>query len=155
MNSALIPRFLDLAPIDFFLVALRYTLLDQRSLDVELPQCAKQGCGIVVGGAFNSGVLASGAVSGAKYDYAEAPSEILERVSRIEAICQRHAVSLIAAALQFPLGHPLVASVIAGAVTPTQVSQNVEAMRHRIPMDFWEELKREGLLRADAPVPAD
>jgi D-threo-aldose 1-dehydrogenase len=150
----MIPRFLDLAQIDFFLVALRYTLLDQRSLDIELPQCAKRGCGVVVGGAFNSGVLASGAVVGAKNDYADAPSEILERVSRIEAVCRRHAVSLIGAALQFPLGHPLVASVIAGAITPTQVYQTVDAMRHRIPMDFWEELKKEGLLRADAPVPA-
>jgi D-threo-aldose 1-dehydrogenase len=149
----MMPRFLDLFDIDFFLVAMRYTLLDQDTLDIELPRCAERGVGIVIGGVFNSGILASGAVPGAKYDYVDATPEMMERVGRMEAVCARHRVPLAAAALQFPLFHPSVASVIPGAVTPAQVRQNVAAMSHPIPADLWAELKREKLLRADAPVP--
>jgi D-threo-aldose 1-dehydrogenase len=151
----MMPRFLDLFDIDFFLVAMRYTLLDQRSLDVELPRCAERGVGVVIGGVFNSGILASGAVPGAKYDYEDATAEVMERVRRVEAVCRRHDVPLVAAALQFPLGHPSVASVIPGAVTPAQVKQNLAAINRPIPADLWAELKHEKLLRADAPVPGD
>jgi len=148
-----IPRYLDLFDIDFFLIAMRYTLLEQEVLDSEFPQCAKRGVGVVIGGTYNSGILATGAVPHAMYNYSPASPEILERVRRIEAVCKRHATPLAAAALQFPLGHPIVASVIPGAISRAQVAQNLAAFRHPIPADLWAELKHEKLLRADAPVP--
>ncbi len=152
-EPGMIPRLLDRMELDFFLVALPYTLLEQAVLDTEFPRCAAAGVGIVIGGVFASGILATGAVPGAKLNYADAPPEALARVARIEAVCARHGVPLPAAALQFPLGHPSVAAVIPGAVAPEQVARNVAAFRHAIPADFWAELKHAGLLRADAPVP--
>jgi D-threo-aldose 1-dehydrogenase len=149
----MMPRFLDLMDIDFFLVALPYTLLDTDVLDSEFPLCVKRGVGFVIGAPFASGILATGAVAGARYRYADATAEIVARVKRIEAVCARHAVPLAAAALQFPLGHPSVASVIPGALLPEHVGRNVATFRHAIPADFWSELKHEGLLRVDAPVP--
>lgn len=149
----LIPRFLDLGDIDAFLIAMPYTLLDQGVLDAEFPACEERGIGFVVGAVFASGVLAKGPVAGAKYAYADAPDAILEKTRRIQAVCERHGVPLAAAALQFPLGHPSVASVIPGASSPAQQARNIEAFRHPIPADLWAELKHEGLLRADAPEP--
>ncbi len=111
-----IPRFLDAFDIDFFLLAMRYTLLETDVLDEEFPRCAERGVGIVVGGGYNSGILATGAIPGAMYNYKPAGPEILDRVAKIEAVCKRHGVSLAAAALQFPLGHPIVASIIPGAI---------------------------------------
>lgn len=150
----LIPRFLDLFDMDFFLVAMPYTLLHQEVLHEEFPRCVERGVGFVIGAVFSSGILATGAVPGAHYNYAPAPPDILERVRRIEAVCARHGVPLAAAALQFPLGHPNVASVIPGASRPAQVERNVAAFRHPIPGDLWAELKAEGLLCEDAPVPS-
>lgn len=149
----MIPRFLDLIDVDFFLVALPYTLLDQQVLDSEFPRCAEKGVGFVIGAVFGSGILATGAVQGARYAYAPAAPEMLAKVARIEAVCTRHGVPLAAAALQFPLGHPSVASVIPGGLSPEHVRQNVAAFRHTIPSELWAELKHEGLLRADAPMP--
>jgi D-threo-aldose 1-dehydrogenase len=149
-----LPRFLDLFDMDFFLLAMRYTLLEQEVLDDEFPRCEERGVGIVVGGSYNSGILATGAVPGAMYNYAPAGPEILERVRKIEAVCARHKIPLPAAALQFPLGHPIVASIIPGAVAGAQVEKNVAAFRHSIPADLWAELKHEKLIRADAPTPA-
>ena len=150
----LIPRFLDLFEMDFFLVAMPYTLLHQDVLEEEFPRCVKQGIGFVIGAVFSSGILATGATPGAHYNYAPAPPEILERVRRIEAVCARHRVPLAAAALQFPLGHASVASVIPSASRPGQVQRNVMAIEHPIPSALWAELKAESLLRQDAPVPA-
>jgi D-threo-aldose 1-dehydrogenase len=149
----MMPRFLDYVPVDFFLVALPYTLLDQDVLDAEFPRLVADGIGVVIGAVFASGVLATGAVAGAKYRYADLTPEIAERVGRIEAVCARHGVPLAAAALQFPLGHPAVASVIPGALTPEQVNRNVASFQHDIPANLWADLKHEGLLRADAPTP--
>jgi D-threo-aldose 1-dehydrogenase len=149
----MIPRMLDLMDLDFFLVAIPYTLLEQQVLDAEFPRCAASGVGFVIGGVFASGILATGAVPGAKVNYMDATPEAMERVRRIEAVCARHKVPLPAAALQFPLGHPSVASVIPGALSPDQVRRNVASFRHPIPSDLWAELKHEGLLRADAPTP--
>ena len=146
-----IPRFLDLFDMDFFLLAMRYTLLEQDVLESEFPRCAERGVGIIIGGGYNSGILATGAVPGAMYNYAPAGPEILERVKKIEAVCARHRVPLPAAALQFPLGHPIVASIIPGAISRAQVERNVAAFRHPIPADLWAELKHEKLIRADAP----
>jgi D-threo-aldose 1-dehydrogenase len=149
----MMPRFLDLMDVDFFLVALPYTLLDNDVLDNEFPRCAECGVGFVLGAPFASGILATGAVPGARYRYADATPEILTKVKRIEAVCARHKVPMPAAALQFPLGPPAVATVIPGALLPEHVGRNVAAVRHPIPAAFWAELKHEGLLRADAPVP--
>lgn len=149
----LIPRFLDALDVDAFLVAMPYTLLKQEVLDDEFPAAMARGVGFVIGAVFQSGILATGAVEGATYDYAPAPPDVLERVRRIEAVCERHEVTLAAAALRFPLGHPGVAAVIPGAFHPDQVRRNVAAFASVIPADFWAELKHEGLLRVDAPVP--
>lgn len=150
----LIPRFLEALDLDAFLVAMPYTLLKQEILDEEFPAAVERGVGFVIGAVFQSGILATGAVEGAVSDYAPATPDVLERVRRIEAVCARHGVPLPAAALQFPLGHPAVASVIPGAFHPDQVRRNVSAFAHPVPAELWAELKAEGLLRADAPVPA-
>jgi D-threo-aldose 1-dehydrogenase len=149
-----IPRFLDLFDMDFFLLAMRYTLLEQEVLESEFALCEERGVGIIIGGGYNSGILATGPVPGAMYNYAPAGPEIIERVSKIERVCARHGVPLPAAALQFPLGHKIVASIIPGAITRAQAEKNVAAFRHPIPPDLWAELKHEKLIRADAPVPA-
>jgi D-threo-aldose 1-dehydrogenase len=149
----MIPRFLDLFDIDFFLLALRYTLGEQNTLDVELPRAAEKGVGFIIGAVFSSGIYATGPVPGAKYNYADASPADLDKARRIEAACKRHRVPLPAAALQFPLHHPLVASVIPGGFRPEHVTANIAHMRHEIPSALWAELKHEGLIRADAPTP--
>lgn len=150
----MIPRFLDLVDLDFFLVALTYNLLDQGSLAEEFPRCAEAGVGIIAGAIFASGILASGPVEGAYFNYAPASPEMLEKTRRIQAICQRHATPLAAAAMQFPLAHPLVAAIIPGAIRPQHVQSNLELLNHSIPAQLWADLKAEGLLPADAPTPA-
>ena len=150
----MIPRFLDLFDPDFFLLAGRYTLMEQESLTAELSACVERGVGIVIGAVFNSGIGATGPVPGARYDYREAAPDELDKAARIEAICRRHGVPLAAAALQFPLAHPAVAAVIPGPITPEQVRLNLAGMRHPIPADLWRELKAARLLREDAPTPS-
>ena len=140
---------------DGFLLAGRYTLLDQSALTELLPACAKRGVKIVIGGPYNSGILATGAVAGARYDYGPAPPEILARVIAIEAVTREFAVPLRAAALQFPLGHPDVVSVIPGARSAAEVEANALLMATPIPDGFWQALQDRGLLARDAPIPAD
>ena len=149
----MIPRFLDLVDVDFFIVALIYTLLDQDVLDAEFALCQERGVGAVIGAVFASGILATGPVEGATYRYEAAPPEILNKVDRMQKVCAMHGVSLAAAALQFPLAHPIVASIIPGALAPEHVGTNVDLLRHPIPPNLWAELKAEGLLREDAPTP--
>lgn len=139
---------------DCFLLAGRYTLLEQDSLNEFLPLCEERGAAVVVGGGFNSGILATGAVEGAKYNYAPAPAEIMDKVRRIEAVCAEYAVPLPAAALQFVVAHPAVPSFIAGTRTVEQLEKNLAWFDHPIPADFWADLKKKGLLREDAPTPA-
>jgi D-threo-aldose 1-dehydrogenase len=136
-----------------FLLAGRYTLLDQQSLDSFLPLCVQRGIGIVLGGPYNSGILISGAVPGAYYDYAPAKPEILERVRKIEAVCARHKVPLKAAALQFPLHHPAITSVIPGMRNRTEVEENLAMIDLRIPKEFWHELAAQKLIRQESPIP--
>ena len=138
---------------DAFLLAGRYTLLEQESLRELLPLCLEKGVRIIIGGPYNSGILASGAVAGAYYNYAPAPEDVLAKVRRIEAVCARHQVSLPAAALQFPCGHPAVATVIPGARSVAEVAANVDCLERAVPAGFWAELKQEGLIDAGAPVP--
>ncbi|MGH7057700.1 MAG: aldo/keto reductase [Acetobacteraceae bacterium] len=146
-------RFATETDIDVVMLAGRYTLLEQEPLDALLPLLERKRIRVLLAGPFNSGILASGPTAGAKYDYRPAPPEILDRVERIGAICRRHDVPLPAAAIQFPLGHSVVAAVVPGAVRPEEVTRNVELMTMPIPGDLWAELKHEGLLREDAPVP--
>ncbi len=148
-----IPRFLDMVDVDFFMLALRYTLGEQETLDKEIPLCEERGIGFVIAGVFSSGLYATGPVAGAKYNYADATPEQLDRASKIAAVCRRHGVPLASAALQFPLHHSLVASVIPGAFKPDHVKANLDLFRHDIPDVLWAELKHEGLLRKDAPTP--
>lgn len=122
-------------------------------LDEEFPLCEARGVGLVIGGVFASGILATGVVPGAKYNYHDPTPAETEHVRRIEAVCHRHGVPLAAAASQFPLHHPLVASIIPGAFQPTHILRNIASMRHPIPDAMWAELKHEKLLRADAPTP--
>src|SRR5690606_7626932 len=112
------------------------------------------GVAVLVGGGFNSGILATGAVPGAKYNYSPAPGEIMDKVARIEAVCHAHNVPLPAAALQFVVAHPAIPSFCAGPRTVEQLEQNLKWFSHPIPADFWPDLKHRKLLREDAPVPA-
>ena len=152
-EDPMIGRFLARSELDFFLVAMPYTLLDQSPLDDGFRRCTERGVGVVIGSPYASGILATGPVAGARYNYAPASPEILEKTRRIEAVCRRHGVTLPAAALQFPLGHPAVAAIIPGAVHPDEVEQNLAHLRTAIPADLWAELKTEGLLHPEAPAP--
>lgn len=139
---------------DCFLLAGRYTLLEQEALDAFLPLCEKRDVAVVVGGGFNSGILATGAKPGAKYNYSPAPEHVMKRVAAIEDVCKSFNVPLPAAALQFVVAHPAVASFCAGTRTSEQLTQNIAWFGAPIPSDFWLALKKKGLLREDAPVPA-
>ncbi|HET7717143.1 MAG TPA: aldo/keto reductase [Bauldia sp.] len=138
---------------DCFLLAGRYSLLEQGSLKSFLPLCVERNISVVIGGGFNSGILASGAVEGARYNYGPAPEHIMDRVRRIETVCRDHRVPLQSAAMQFVTAHPAIASLIVGARSPEQMRQNVEWFQAPIPTAFWEALRREGIIGADAPVP--
>jgi len=147
---------MDHARLDVILLAGRYTLLEQASLDELFPRCEQAGTAIVVGGPYNSGILAVGTKTDAPlyYNYEPAPAEVTEKVRRIEAVCERHGVTLAAAALQFPLAHPLVASVIPGLDSPQRVAQTQALYQQKIPAALWQDLRAEKLIRADAPIPA-
>jgi D-threo-aldose 1-dehydrogenase len=146
---------MDHARLDAILLAGRYTLLEQTPLDDLFPACEAAGTVIIIGGPFNSGILATGVKSGAAatFNYEAAPHAVIEKVAAIEAICDAHDVPLPAAALQFPLAHPLVASVIPGLDSPARVDQAVTLYNTPVPAALWTELKAKGLLRADAPTP--
>ena len=147
-------QFANAGDFDTFMLAGRYTLLEQEPLDELLPLCERKGIGILTAGPYNSGILATGATANAKYDYRPAPPEIVQRVQRIEAVCARHGVPLAAAAVQFPLAHPAVSSMVPGAVRPEEVEANVRLIETPIPAALWTELKHERLVREHAPTPA-
>ena len=152
-EAAISARFVRAIDLDCVLLAGRYTLLEQAALDDFLPLCTERRVGVVIGGPFNSGILATGAVPGAKYDYADPSQAVIDRVNRIEAVCNRHDVKMAAAALQFPLAHPAVSATIPGAVNPAEINANLTLFRTTIPAALWAELRHEGLLDARAPVP--
>ena len=139
--------------LDCFLLAGRYSLLDHSALATFLPLCAERKLGVVIGGPYNSGILASGAVPGARFDYRTADPAILERTRRLEAICRRHDVPLAAAAIQFPRFHSAVACVLAGARSAAEVQSNAAHFERAIPRSLWAEMKAEGLLPETAPTP--
>ena len=154
MNQAkMLARFAVEGDFDCFLCAGRYTLVDHTALKRLLPLCEERKISLIIGGPYNSGILAQGAVEGAKFDYRKAPPGIVERVRRIEAVCGRHGTPLKAAALQFPLAHPAVAAVIPGARSPEEVDENAKMFEIEIPEDLWAELRLEGLIPDEAPTP--
>jgi D-threo-aldose 1-dehydrogenase len=148
-------RFAADGDFDCFMLAGRYTLLDHSALDSFMPDCERRGISVLMAAPFNSGILATGAQAGATFFYVEAEAEIMERTRRIEAVCGRHDVAIAAAALQFPLAHPAIASVVTGMRSAIEARANLAHCRARIPSAFWDELKREGLIAAHAPVIGD
>lgn len=137
---------------DLFLLAGRYTLLEQEAQESFLPLATKRGIGIVIGGPYNSGVLATGPKPGAFYNYDPAPEWVLERVGRIESICRSHDTAMVEAAFQFPLRHPAVVSVIPGGQGVWEMQANARAASASIPPALWSDLKAQDLIRADAPT---
>jgi aryl-alcohol dehydrogenase-like predicted oxidoreductase len=146
-------RFAREADFDCFLLAGRYTLLEQGALDELMPAVAERGASVIAGGVLNSGVLVDPR-PGATYNYAPAPEDIVARAAALQAACAEFGVPLRAAAMQFPLAHPQVPCVVLGARTPAEVADCVAMMRLPIPGELWAALKERDLLRADAPVPA-
>ncbi len=136
---------LDYADPDAFLLAGRYTLLEQHASLPLLDACLDRKVSIVAGGVFNSGILATGPVPGAHYNYGEASGEVLEVVGQMQALCREHGVELAAAALQFPLSHPAVASVLLGVGTPASLQRNIEGLRCEIPDALWQSLSGLGM----------
>ncbi|WP_416758559.1 aldo/keto reductase [Roseateles sp. So40a] len=141
---------LDGARPDGFLLAGRYTLLDhQRALQRVMPEVARQGLGIVVGGPYSSGAL----VGGPNFEYAPATPQIKDKVARIKAIADRYGISMKAAGLQFSLANPAVAAVIPGASQPSRIAEDRAALNESVPVDFWRELRQAQLVHPEAPLP--
>ncbi|GAB2794112.1 aldo/keto reductase [Streptomyces daliensis] len=138
--------------VDSVLCAGRWTLLDRTAHDDLLPVCARRGTRVVVGGIYNSGLLADPR-PGARYDYRPAPDTLVQRAQRLQEVCARHGVPLRAAALRFPSGHPSVASAVVGACSAEEVRDNVRLSAYDIPGAMWHDLVAEGLLDADLPLP--
>ena len=145
------------ADLDFILLAGRYTLLDQTALPELLPECERRGVRIVLGGPYNSGILATGAHpacgSAPYFNYAPASANIIAKVARIEEVCTAYSVPLRAAALQFPRAHPAVATVLVGARSVAEFEENIALANVKIPAELWRALRSERLLPADAPLP--
>ncbi|MGW0790654.1 aldo/keto reductase [Streptomyces sp. NPDC002911] len=144
-QTAMLTRFLRETDVDAVLCAGRFTLLDQSALDALLPEAVARGRSVVVGGVFNSGLLADPR-PGATYDYAAAPAPLLERALRIRAVAEKHGVPLRAAALNYPLGHPAVAGVLVGTRSPDEVRDAAAQLRTPVPHALWVDLRAEGLL---------
>ena len=152
-QSAMLTRFVRETSMDVVLVAGRYTLLDQEALADLLPACQERGAAVFVGGVMNSGVLVD-PKPGATFNYAPAPAAVIDRARRIGEACARHDVPLRAAAMQFPMAHPAVASLVAGVRTAAHLDEYPALLAEPIPADLWSDLRSEGLIDPDAPVPA-
>jgi D-threo-aldose 1-dehydrogenase len=139
------------ADFDVFLLAGRYTLLEQTSLDF-LKLCQEKGIGIFLGGVYNSGILATGPVDGAKFQYREAPPEIMAKTAAIKTVCDQFGVPLNVAALHFARAHPAVTSLVVGAISPAEVQTNLHALERAVPPELWSELRSQGLIEAGAPA---
>ena len=149
----MLARFAREADPDCFLLAGRYTLLDQSGLDELLPLCVEKDIGIVLGGPYNSGILASDLSDDTTFNYLPAPRDVLEKARSIKDVCDRHSVPLKAAALQFGLAHPAVAATVPGARSIEEIEENLCMAAHPIPADLWDELRAERLIHPDAPAP--
>lgn len=150
---SILERFARDGDFDCFMLAGRYTLLDHSALESFLPLCLARGIAVLLAAPFNSGLLALGTRPGATYAHMPPSEEILARTGRIEAVCRRHGVAIAAAALQFPLAHPAIASVVASMATPAEVEANLRHCATALPVAFWQELKHERLIPQAAPVP--
>ncbi|MFF5260970.1 aldo/keto reductase [Actinomadura viridis] len=148
-QAAMLTRFVRRLDLDVVLCAGRYTLLDRSVLEELMPACAERGTSVVIGGVYNSGLLAGGTT----YDYAPAPAAIRERVARLRRVCDRHGVPLAAAALRLPFGHPAVAGVLVGCRTPAEAENNAASFGREVPGALWTDLREEGLLDAAVPAP--
>ncbi|KOG31773.1 aldo/keto reductase [Streptomyces resistomycificus] len=153
-QTEMLTRFVRDTDVDVVLCAGRYSLLDQDALTELLPAAVTRGIAVVVGGAFNSGLLAD-PKPGATYNYAEAPAELLERALRLKSVAEHHGTTLRAAALGFCAAHPAVASVLVGARSAAEMHDCADQFAAAVPAAFWQELREAGLLPADAPVPTD
>ena len=143
-------RALDYGKWDIFLLAGRYTLLEQRSALQELfPKCASKSVKIIIGGPFNSGIL----VGGKTWNYENAPKEVIDKAHKLAIVCKSHCVPMPAAALRFPLAHPAVKSVIPGCRNPQEFKQLMEWWNTKIPTELWSDLKSQELIDQIAPVP--
>jgi D-threo-aldose 1-dehydrogenase len=153
-DPARLAQFARSGDFDCFLLAGRYTLLDQEGLDELLPTAAARGMSVIVGGAFNSGLLADPR-PGVGFDYhgVRAGDAPLERALKMQAICANYDVPLAAAAIQFPLGHPAVSSVVVGVRSSAELQEDVRHFTRPIPNDLWRELRASGLIRDGAPLP--
>lgn len=146
-------EFARRADFDCFLLAGRYTLLNQEPAQEFLPLCQEKDISVFVGGVYNTGILATGPVADAFYEYQPASEEIKEQVRRLEVICQRHKVPLSVAALQFPAANPAVTSLIVGAKNPREIEDNLQKLEQPVPVVLWEDLQKAGLLLKSVPVP--
>jgi len=154
MNQAeMLTRFAKEADFDCFLLAGRYTLLDQVALQELLPTCLERGVAIIAAGVFNSGILGD-PKPGTHYNYQEAPAELVDRAQRLRTVCERHGIPLRAAAIQFPLGHPAVSCVVVGCRSLDQLLDSIRMFETEIPSDLWGELKAERLLPEEVPTPS-
>ena len=151
-QSEMLDRFVQAFDIDVVLLAGRYTLLDQGGLDELLPRCVERGVQVMIGGPFNSGLLANPR-PGATFNYTIAAPEVVSRAKQLQAVCARYDVPLTAAAIQFPLAHPAVASVLTGARSVVELKENLASFTTEIPADLWRELRSEGLVPAHVPLP--
>lgn len=149
ITGKMIERF----DLNIVLLAGRYTLLDQSALLNFLPLCLERGVQLAIGAPFNSGILSQNVSDASTFDYKKTPPEIFEKARRIKRVCDRYLIDLRAAALQFPLAHPSVTTIVPGAKNIDEVFQNVQFLQQEIPVDLWSDLKKEHLLPHDAPTP--
>ncbi|MFN7827947.1 MAG: aldo/keto reductase [Acidobacteriota bacterium] len=152
-EAAICARFAEAGDFDVVLMAGHYSLLEQGAAERLLPIALARGIGVILGGVYNSGILATGAIPEARFNYRPAPPPIIERVRRMEEICREYRVALAEVALRFALAHPAVSAVVLGMVTPAEVARNIAALGRDIPAGVWAELKAAGLLPASAPTP--
>ncbi|WP_088348776.1 MULTISPECIES: aldo/keto reductase [Rhodomicrobium] len=150
----MLTRFARDGVFDCFLLAGRYSLLEQTALDSFLPLCVEKGISVFAGGVYNSGILAN-PDAGAKYNYEDAAPALIARALRLQEVCRDHGVSLKAAAIQFPAAHPAIASVLTGARSVAELDENFDLFQQPIPAALWDDLKRQGLLDPKAPVAND
>jgi len=153
-QSEMLMRFAQAVPVDCFLLAGRYTLLDQGALTTLLPICEKQNIAIILGGIYNSGILAN-PYGQAKFNYEDADSRLVARARELDALCKQHGTDLKAAAIQFCLAHPAVTVGLQGARTADEAADNIAMAQARIPDAFWRELRARNLVDPHAPLPGD
>lgn len=152
-NNEALEQIATSVDLDFCLVAMPYTLIDQQSLNRGMATCVKRNISVIIGAPFASGILVTGSGAGAQYAYGAAPAEVQARVRGIEAVCKAHGIAMPAAALQFVLAHPAVVSTIPGAKNAGEIKQNLASLQVAIPAAFWADLKAQKLIATDAPVP--